>query len=155
RSCLRRNTPMKTSLVSTIAALVLCGSCLAPSIRAGGGDQPKETLLDLTIKDKLTGDDPKDKFTKQASKVKEMQLTSGHHYISTMDEIGKKGNLDPFLRIEDAAGKELAKDDDSGGDLNARILFTPGKDGVYRIITTTLRGTGGYMLRIREQGVIT
>ena len=30
--------------------------------------------------------------------------------------------IDSYLRLEDKAGKELAKDDDSGGNVNARMV---------------------------------
>src|SRR5204862_4291710 len=47
--------------------------------------------------------------------------------------------FDAYLRLEDARGLRLAQDDDSGGALNARILYAPPVDGLYRVIATTYR----------------
>jgi hypothetical protein len=62
-------------------------------------------------------------------------------------------DFDAFLRVENAAGREKAFDDDGGGDLNARLLFTPAEPGEYRVIVTTYRAnqTGGYVLAIQRK----
>jgi len=64
--------------------------------------------------------------------------------------------LDPFLRLEDRDGLVLAEDDDSGGNLNARIVFKPGKTGTYRVVATTFAHfkvieEGPYVLSVRTQ----
>src|SRR5262249_28511193 len=57
--------------------------------------------------------------------------------------------IDPYLRLENAAGMQLADDDDSGEGLNARIVFAAPKDGAYRIIATTFAGgTGAFELTV-------
>ena len=58
-----------------------------------------------------------------------------------------------LLRVEDMAGRELARDDDSAGDLNARIAgLRPEKDGIYRIVaTSTVLAAGRFTLRIQQQ----
>jgi HEAT repeat protein len=58
---------------------------------------------------------------------------------------------DNFLRLENAAGQQLAMDDDSGGMLNARIIFNAPEDGWYRIIVTSYApgASGPYTLRVR------
>ena len=50
--------------------------------------------------------------------------------------------FDNFLRLEDPNGQQLAMDDDSGGNLNARIVHTPQRDGWYRVIVTTFAQGG-------------
>ena len=50
------------------------------------------------------------------------------------------GVFDNFLRLEDPDGNQVAQDDDSGGNLNARIVHTPTRDGWYRVIVTTFSG---------------
>ena len=64
--------------------------------------------------------------------------------------------LDPFLFLEDKDGKVVAQDDDSGGQLNARILYRANATGNYRILAASVgnRGNGEYTLQIRakEQG---
>jgi serralysin len=68
----------------------------------------------------------------------------------TIDLKGKNG-FDTYLRLEDATGRQLAFDDDSGGGLDARIVFTPPRNDTYRIIATTFAPNqpGEYTLIIR------
>jgi len=60
-------------------------------------------------------------------------------------------SFDAYAVLEDAAGKVLARDDDSGGGTNARILFTVPAAGAYRIIANTYRqgSYGPYTLSVR------
>jgi hypothetical protein len=45
----------------------------------------------------------------------------------------------------------VAQDDDSGGDLNARIVYAPPQDGEFRVIATTLnKALGGFTLTVRQ-----
>ncbi len=63
------------------------------------------------------------------------------------------GALDPFLRLYNATGKELAYDDDGGGSPNARIIFSVPATGVYRILArshSSVAGTGEYTLEVTE-----
>ncbi len=45
--------------------------------------------------------------------------------------------MDPYLRVETLAGQTLAVDDDSGGNLNARIVFKAPSSAKYRIVATS------------------
>ena len=59
--------------------------------------------------------------------------------------------LDPFLRLLDAAGKQLAEDDDSGGDLDARIVFRAEAAGTYQVVAACVgKGHGPFTLTVRE-----
>ena len=60
--------------------------------------------------------------------------------------------FDAYLRLEDAAGKKIAEDDDSGGDTNAKIVFRAPKEGTYRIVVTTYDPgmTGAFTLNVRR-----
>ena len=62
-------------------------------------------------------------------KIFAIRMTKAKSYRIEM----KSKDVDSYLRIEDSAGKELAKDDDSGGDRNARIDFACPESGEYRI----------------------
>jgi S1-C subfamily serine protease len=80
-----------------------------------------------------------------------LQLTAGKRYVIAMNKApGSK--LDPYLRLEDARGAVLAEDDDSGGFLNARIIFTAPRSDFYRIIATSCNPneTGAYVLTVAE-----
>jgi predicted Ser/Thr protein kinase len=61
--------------------------------------------------------------------------------------------FDTYLRLEDAGGRQLAWDDDSGGELNARIVFPCQTTGTYRIICTTFApgAIGPFTMTVREQ----
>jgi thiol-disulfide isomerase/thioredoxin len=87
---------------------------------------------DIKIEDKLTKDDPKDKKTGTFSKVHPVKLKGGNTYIIDMVST----EVDSILRLESKEGKELAFDDDGGGDPNARIVFKCPKDDEFKIICT-------------------
>jgi tetratricopeptide (TPR) repeat protein len=83
--------------------------------------------------------------------VYQMKFAAGKTYVIDMVSPDQKA-LDPYLFLLDAAGKTLAEDDNSGGGLNARIVFRAEKDGSYRIRATTLNaGSGAFTLTVREQ----
>ena len=64
-------------------------------------------------------------------------------------------NLDTYLRLLDEGHKVLAEDDDSGGNLNARIRHKTKKEGLYYIIATTFAGgEGDYTLTVRKVEVV-
>ena len=83
-------------------------------------------------------------------KTFEIELVAGHSYRIDMRSI----ELDSYLIVYGADGRDpsLARDDDSGGGLNARILFTPPRTDRYRIVCTSFtRGqTGRFDLAIAE-----
>ncbi len=59
--------------------------------------------------------------------------------------------IDPFLYLENPDGKIIAKDDDGGGELNARIVLVAPKSGSYRIIVTAfgvVEAPGAFTLRV-------
>jgi hypothetical protein len=135
-------------------------------------DQPldyKITLKRLTFaktpalekKDRLTATDPiyKDGGTNGPFKAYPITLKSGKFYL--IDMVRKKTsalvNMDPYLYLEDPSAKNnfekiVARDDDSGGDFNARILYQATKNGEFRIIASSLNTTPGeFTLTVREQ----
>jgi S1-C subfamily serine protease len=98
---------------------------------------------------RIKADDPRDKFL----------VNSNHHALTfkmspgfayTLDLESK--DFDAYLRLEDATGKTLAFDDDSLGNLNARIVFRPTQEEEYRIVIAAFQGgqTGNYALTIRQ-----
>lgn len=100
----------------------------------------------------LTAGDPFDKVRGGCYHVVHTYaMKAGQTY--TIDLISDKGpqRWDNFLRVENSQGQQLAADDDSGGNLNARIQFRAPQDGWYRIIVTSFaqRASGPYLLRIR------
>ena len=112
----------------------------------------KAEVISLTdgkasVKSSLKADDEKDKTQQQPCKVFTVDCKKGRNY--KIDMASKE--IDSYLRLEDASGKELAKDDDSGGLVDARISFSCRADGVYRVVCTTFAGgTGAFTLTVQE-----
>lgn len=127
-------------------ALLVSALAAASVTNAGGGKAEKDVKID----GKITKDDPKDTKRNTHCNIHVVQLKGGKRY--TIDMIGM--GFDAYLRLEDPKGKELAEDDDSGGNLNARIEFNCQRDGAYRVICTTYneQGMGGYTLLVKAAG---
>lgn len=101
---------------------------------------------DIEIHGRLVAVDLPDRERRHPCKIHTLRLDKGKTYV--LDMISK--DFDAWLRIADAAGKTLAQDDDSGGNLNSRIRFTAPRDEVYQIIATSYAGGGGaYILKVR------
>jgi hypothetical protein len=116
-----------------------------------------ETPL-LKKEDKLTTDEPK--YANQQSfsgrsyfKAYPIKMKAGALYIIDMIASKAKGNMiDPYLHLEAPNKNILARDDDSGGYPNARIIFRAVMDGEHTIIASGLnesRGIGDYTLTVR------
>src|SRR5205814_1927634 len=59
-------------------------------------------------------------------------------------------DFDPFLVLQDAAGRQLAIDDAVGGKFDAQLDFTPLQDGTYKVFAAASAGLGRFTLVIRE-----
>jgi hypothetical protein len=79
---------------------------------------------------------------KTRHKVYTIAMKADYYYVIDLVATGKE---DPYLYLENADKKVVDQDDDSGGELNARIMYRPLKDGDYRIIATTLDNATGDM----------
>ncbi len=117
-----------------------------------GGDKTKQISAgkEVRIEGELTAADALDKVTRAPYKVHPLKAEAGKTYKI---EMHNGGGLDPFLRLEDAKGKQIAMNDEGAGAPNARILFRAPADGEYRIIATAVpdgddRPVGKYTLRI-------
>jgi hypothetical protein len=85
------------------------------------------------VKGKLDANDPKDASrTEMYCKIYAIKLEAGKTY-----QFDCKSDWDNWLRIEDAKGKQLAEDDDSGGGTDAQINFECKTAGDYRVIVTS------------------
>jgi tetratricopeptide (TPR) repeat protein len=78
-----------------------------------------------------------------------IELKAGNTYLIDMES----RFLDSYLVIYDSKGKVCARDDDSGGNLNARIRFPVTEDGKYVVQATSLsrQNQGPYLFMIRQQ----
>ncbi|MBI3821240.1 MAG: PPC domain-containing protein [Planctomycetes bacterium] len=82
-------------------------------------------------------------------KVYSVELKAGQTYTIDLDS----KDMDAYLYLFDSKSALLAQDDDSGGDLNSRIIFRAERDGTYHIVATSLGGTetGEFTLKVRKQ----
>jgi HEAT repeat protein len=109
---------------------------------------PKGTKI---IDGQLAATDPLDKVRKQMHhKVHTVAMMAGQVYVIDL----QSNDFDSWLRLEDAAGKQLAQDDDGGGFPHARITFTAPATADYRLIVTTYAPgkTGTYTLKVQPFG---
>jgi hypothetical protein len=110
------------------------------------GDAKKAKFQPIEVDGQLAATDPPDRKLNTPCKLHRVTLAKGRSYV--IDMVSK--DFDSYLRLEDAAGTQLAEDDDGGGNLNARIVVTPEKDGSYQIAAITLDGNvGNYRLTVR------
>src|SRR5262249_1024594 len=99
----------------------------------------------------LTDDDSKDtKLKGSYAKTYTIQLTKGKAYRIDLSS----SDFDTFLRLENAAGKELAFNDDidlQNKNLNSRLLFLAPKTGAYKLVVTTYEPgkTGAFVLEAK------
>jgi len=113
-------------------------------------DKDKKGAL-LKINGELTDADPMDTVrTTSHAKTYKIKLAEGKTYKIDMTS----QQVDSFLRLEDADGKQIAQDDDGGGFPNARIIYKAPQDGSYTIVATTFKpnDTGKFNLTVAEAG---
>jgi Bacterial pre-peptidase C-terminal domain len=84
--------------------------------------------------------------------IYQVKMEADKNYVIDMISPDQKA-LDPFLKLLDSSGKQLAEDDDGGEGLNARITFRAPAAGTYRIIATSFGniGNGDFTLEVRQQ----
>jgi serine/threonine-protein kinase len=122
---------------------------------AGKGPDPgavAQAKVPFNVTSALTANDAEDARRRGSRcKIWHLGLTAGKKYVIAMNQ-APGSPLDPYLRVEDATAQVLAEDDDGGGGLNARVVFTPPQTGVYRVVATTFvpGQTGGFLLTASE-----
>jgi hypothetical protein len=142
----------RSSAALAIAATILLAS--RHSTEAGDKETKlspavgKIALKDGTgeIKGKLDAKDPKDASRNESyCKIYTIKLEAGKTY-----QFDCSSDWDNWLRIEDAKGKQLAEDDDSGGGTDARIIFDCKTAGEYRVIVTSFNAeeTGDFTVTV-------
>jgi hypothetical protein len=96
---------------------------------------------------------PKDPIDPEVAGVRynpyDLVFDAGKTYVIDMKQTpGTK--VDPYLKLFDPQGKKVAEDDDSGGNLDARIVYKAKVTGKHRILAEPLRPDtfGGYTLTV-------
>ena len=129
---------------------LLLAAPLAAAPRATKEPDKKDgTGINVEIQGQILENDANDPVRNHPGKIHVVKLPAGKSVQIDM----KSTDLDAYLRIEDSNGKQLAQDDDSGGNLDARIKFMVPKEDTYKIYATTFGGgTGNYTLTVKELG---
>lgn len=133
-----------------VALLLLAPTAAGAAQAAADKGKPEK---DLKFEDKLTKDDPAEPRRQNAPrKVFPVKMKAGRTY--TIDMVSAQ--FDSYLFLEDGKGNELAQDDDSGGMLNARIIFNCPADGDYKVICTAYNtnGAGMFTLTVKTAGAV-
>lgn len=104
-------------------------------------------FVPLEVKGRLSDADTKDSKLGNPCKVFSVTLTKGTEYRIDLKSV----DFDAYLRLEDPNGLELTANDDGGGGRDARIVFTPKRDGTYRVIAIAFGGEGAYTLKVGQK----
>jgi hypothetical protein len=85
-------------------------------------------------------------------KLYSVTLQAGATYIIEMNKTSADGTLDPFLVLRNPQGQMVAEDDDSGGNLNARIVYQATQTGIHQVRATAFQGgqTGPFRIIVSE-----
>ena len=152
---------MARLLLSLVVALSFAG--VRGSAGSGGADDnPKNGPV--RFDGRITTDDAKVKFQLGSKSVEmrakpfDVPLVAGKRYTIAMNAVepAKAANpfmrrFDPYLVVQDADGKTLAHDDDSGGNLNPLIKIENPKSGQYDIWVGTFgKDNAPAVLKITE-----
>jgi hypothetical protein len=101
----------------------------------------------LVIDEELTDMDPNDFVTKKPCKVFEIRMMADNFYAV---EVTAKDMTRSVVRVEDANFRPLIGGRNKAEVPAAALTFRPRKDGVYRVIVTTLDRLGSFTLKIRD-----
>ncbi len=70
-----------------------------------------------------------------------VNLQAGVQYTISLNKL--QNGYDPYLWLYDPVGQLVAQDDDSGGNLNARIIYTPNVSGTFQIKCGSFNNSSG------------
>lgn len=135
--------------VLTLLLGASAGAAQKPTPAAKSYEVPKDGLH---INGKLTKDDPPLANAPVAAlkgaphQVFLVKLVKGQSYVMEL----VSNDFDAYLILQNALGTVRAHDDDSGGELNSRIVHVAAADGAYRVVAASLdHKPGAFQIRIR------
>jgi hypothetical protein len=142
---------MRLILASVIALIISLGALQAkPDKKDPPNEHPAPKFKPIEINNELDANDPKDEKLNFPSRKYTIKLHKDKTYV--IDLISK--DYDAYLRLLDKKGKQLAEDDDSGGELNSRIIHSATESGDHQVVVTTFDGqVGKFTLKIRELNI--
>lgn len=141
---LRVTTYDSTGLGDYSASVEALPPLPAPVTRSTG----TETMTWKVFQGELTADDPEDE-----GRFDDYQVTLTAGQPTWIHLTATDGAFDTMLKLytlDQRDGEPVATDDDSGGDLNSLLIFTPETSGDYIVRVTSFEAgnTGAYTLRV-------
>ncbi len=125
-------------LAGTVSVLVESHRCIT-ELEPNDRKKPQVVALPVTISGRIDPAGDVDVFEFAAKKGERLTFRADARSVGSL--------LDPVLRLTDAAGKALARADDSSagkaGARDAALSFTAPQDGNYRVEVRDLAGHGG------------
>ena len=101
----------------------------------------------VEFNNQLTDADDRDPKLNHPSKKYAVGFTKDKTYIIDL----VSADFDTYLRLLNSRGKQVAEDDDSGGALNSRIIYSAKETGMHDVVVTTFDGeVGRFSLKVRE-----
>lgn len=139
-------------LLATLSVAALLGTLHAKPV-PDKKDEPKSeapAFKPMTINAEITKNDDNDPKLSQPAKKYTVKFSKDKTYLIDMSS----KDFDPFLRLLDKKNQQVAEDDDSGGDLSSRIIYSPTESGDHHIVAATLNGdVGKFTLNVREVSI--
>jgi AhpC/TSA family len=126
-------------------------AALAGGLAQTGSGKEKEKDKPFRVEGKFSKDDPRDAQRNGPTQIHIVPMKKGKAYTIHM----ASKNVDSYLRLLDPKDVQIAEDDDSGGMLDAEIVFNCTKDGNYKIVCTTVgadNSNGNYVLTVKTSG---
>lgn len=144
------NGVLRLALMCVLCGCVLAQATLNADDKKKEPDKQKdEPAKDVVVNDELINADLKDRvLTGSFCKTYTYKMTAGRTYQIDM----KTRAFDAFLRLENPKGDQVAADDDSGGMLDARIVYRAPLTGDFTICAMSLGGgsTGKFVLTVKD-----
>jgi hypothetical protein len=138
------------NLRSLTALALTAAGCLFLGSNLGAGDKKDKDKKseEFVVNDELINADLKDRVrTESFCKTYTYKMTGGKTYQIDL----KSRAFNAFLRLENPDGMQVADDDNSGGKLDARIVYRAPKTGDYTIYATSFdAGQGKFTLTVKE-----
>jgi hypothetical protein len=137
------------------AIAILLGVSISWLSVATAGTQSVRKIEQIKETDVFTNDSPKDKVQLDCPcKLYPIEFVAGRTYTIEL----RSEEFDAYLRLEDASGKTIAHDDDSGvGTLgtDSKIVFKADKSEHYTIAATSFgpKARGKYTLTVHHDGI--
>jgi hypothetical protein len=146
----------KEDVYNIVAASLKGAGDFTLTVKVLAAGAPVAGGKDSKFEGKVSSDDPKVAWMIMGQ---ELPLPAKKHAVNLeagqkfqIDLVAKTPKFDPVLIIHDAAGKQIAFDDDGGGFPHSRLQFQTPKTGAYTLYAAALSGEGDYVLTLKGAG---